>query len=154
MPNPFTKLDEFSNKIMMLLKHCARTAPINHQLPIYGCIVPNSTSSYTCRLGASNLKYLLSPLVAKFHADDLGEIPMLNAQTVAPDQTQAAIQRIVDASRRVPRGDQALVMAIHIALDDLQDAVDEARLLDVAWGKIEDALGIWRVQQPPTSPIP
>jgi len=69
---------------------------------------------------------------------------MLSAQTVAPDQTQAAIQRIVDASRRVPRGDQALVMAIHIALDDLQDAVDEARLLDVAWETIEDALGIWR----------
>ena len=69
---------------------------------------------------------------------------MLNAQTVAPDQTQAAIQRIVDAAGRVPRGNQALVMDIHKALDDLQDAVDEARLLDVAWGTIENALGIWR----------
>lgn len=71
---------------------------------------------------------------------------MFNAQPVVPDETQAAIQRIVDASRRVPRGDQAPVMAMHIALDDLEDAVDEARLLGVAWETIDDALGIWSLR--------
>jgi hypothetical protein len=70
--------------------------------------------------------------------------PMLNAQAVGPDQAEAAIQRIAEAGRRVPRGEKALVMALHRALDELQDAVDEARSLGVASGAIEDALGIWR----------
>jgi hypothetical protein len=65
-------------------------------------------------------------------------------RTVTPDQSQTAIRRIVDASNRVPRGAQALVMAVNHALDDLQVAVDDARLLGVAWGTIEDALGVWR----------
>lgn len=69
---------------------------------------------------------------------------MLNARAVAPDLTQAAIQRIVNASGRAPRGEQALVMAVNRALDELQDAVDEARLLGVPWETIEDALGTWR----------
>jgi hypothetical protein len=70
---------------------------------------------------------------------------MLNARTEAPDPTEAALQRIVDAGKRVPHGAQALVLAITGALDELQDAVDEARSLDVGEDDIQDALGAWRV---------
>jgi hypothetical protein len=64
-------------------------------------------------------------------------------QTVVPDQTKAALDRIADAAGRVPCGRQALVTALQGGLDDLQDAVDEARALGIAWQSIEDALGIW-----------
>ena len=68
---------------------------------------------------------------------------MRNEQTVGLDQTQASLARIRDAARRIPRGRQALVVALQGGLDDLQDAVDEARALGVAWETIEDALGVW-----------
>jgi len=43
VPNPFTKLDEFSNTTAMLLKHCTR----KKSTPTYDCnTVTNSTFSY------------------------------------------------------------------------------------------------------------
>jgi hypothetical protein len=68
---------------------------------------------------------------------------MLPAYAAAADQTQEAIQRIVDAGKQIPRGAQASVLALNAALDGLQDAVDEARSLGVADEAIEDALGPW-----------
>jgi hypothetical protein len=72
------------------------------------------------------------------------ECLMGNTRTVAPDQIQAAIGRIIEAGNRVPRGPEALVNAVNQALDGLQLAVDEARLLGVGREAIEDALGVWR----------
>ena len=65
-------------------------------------------------------------------------------RTVAPDQIQAATIRNIEESKRVPRGAQALVTAVNQALDDLQRAVDEARLLGVDRETIEEALDVWR----------
>jgi hypothetical protein len=69
---------------------------------------------------------------------------MGKTRTVAPDQIQAAIGRIIEAGQRVPRGAQALVTAVNQALDHLQLAVDEALLLGVGRETIDDALGAWR----------
>lgn len=68
---------------------------------------------------------------------------MRNEQTVGLDQTHAALDRIRDAARRIPRGRQALVVALQGGLDELQDAVDEARAFGISWETIEDALGVW-----------
>jgi hypothetical protein len=69
---------------------------------------------------------------------------MGKTRTVAPDQIQAAIGRIIEAGQRVPRGAQALVTAVNQALDHLQLAVDEALLLGFGRETIDDALGAWR----------
>jgi hypothetical protein len=68
---------------------------------------------------------------------------VLPAYAAAADQTQEAIQRIIDVGKQIPCGAQASVVALNAALDGLQDAVDEARLLGVADEAIEDALGPW-----------
>jgi peptidyl-tRNA hydrolase len=74
---------------------------------------------------------------------------MLNVRPEAIDETEAALERIVDAGKQVPRGAQALALVMAGALDELQDAVDEARSLGVDEAAIQDALGEWRVTATP-----
>jgi hypothetical protein len=69
---------------------------------------------------------------------------MLPAYAAAADQTQEAIQQIVDARKLIPLGAETRVSALNAALDGLQDAVDEARSLGVPDETIEGTLGPWR----------
>jgi hypothetical protein len=69
---------------------------------------------------------------------------MLHAYAAAADQTQEAIQQIVDARKLIPLGAETRVSALNAALDGLQDAVDEARSLGVPDEAIEGTLGSWR----------
>jgi hypothetical protein len=64
-------------------------------------------------------------------------------RTAAPDDVRFAIQRIAEAAARVPRGAQALVLALNAALDELQSAVDDARRLGAPEALISEALGTW-----------
>ena len=69
---------------------------------------------------------------------------MLHAYAAAADQTQEAIQQIVDARKLIPLGAETRVSALNAALDGLQDAVDDARSLGVLDEAIQGALGPWR----------
>lgn len=69
---------------------------------------------------------------------------MLPAYAAAADQTQEAIQQVVDAGKLIPLGTDTRVSALNAALDGQQDAIDEARSLGVPDEAIEEALGPWR----------
>jgi hypothetical protein len=75
-------------------------------------------------------------------------LDMTQHTAAVADRSLEAIQRIDDAGQLIPTGVEVRPSALNAALDDLEDAVEEARSLGVAEDDIQDALGPWRTDAP------